>query len=137
MVVYHTRLRQAAAMRRDQKILLVIQSESSLISREVHYHKLCYVDYTRQSTLDKSHDKVDVGSAVESTFPHPPTSVNIAHNKLFQQVRNHIFDRREATTMTALTQVCNSALTPDDLKVSNLGVKRLLVARVFPWQQYK
>ena len=43
-----TKLREAALLRNDQELLIAIGSVSSLIAREVHYHKLCYGDYTRK-----------------------------------------------------------------------------------------
>eukprot|EP00117_Sycon_ciliatum_P012697 scpid70098/ scgid13664/ len=47
------KLRRAAAIRKDERILVAISGTSSLIAREVFYHKYCYLNYVRETTLCK------------------------------------------------------------------------------------
>lgn len=122
------RLREAAAIRQD-KILLAIQAETSLIAREVHYHRLCYNNYTRRSTLDKlvkDAQKPDVDS-VDSPPPLQPTSpVDRPRAELLSYVRNHLLEAKGTTSLSALTSLFNSDLQPDGMPLSNLAVKRIL-----------
>lgn len=47
-----SRLKNAATIRKDERILIAVGT-GDLIAREVHYHKVCYNDYTRELSLSK------------------------------------------------------------------------------------
>ena len=142
-----SRLREAASIRNDAKLLIAIQSETSLIAREVHYHKLCYANYTRRSSLDRQEgpatsQRTELAVAEESHSVSAPDDV--ARCGLVQYVNSHVMEGSCSTTMTALTRVYTNALrsatssstgtngnssssSASMESVSNIKVKRILV----------
>lgn len=47
------KLRRAASIRGDDRILIAISGVGDLVSREVHYHRHCYQAYTREVSLER------------------------------------------------------------------------------------
>ena len=94
-----TKLREAALLRNDQELLIAIGSVSSLIAREVHYHKLCYGDYTRKTTLDRiARRNVETGQAEheeQSPFDRAFASLTIEIDKI-------LFEKQLPVTITYL-----------------------------------
>lgn len=88
------KLREAASIRKDERVQIAIAGESSLIAREVFYHKLCYGDFTRKSSLDKIQAVAEDTSGT-STCTAPSSFLS----QLFQFVRLKLFAEKEMLTV--------------------------------------
>ena len=90
-------LSNAAQIRNDERLLKEIHGKDT-IALEIKYHKSCYRDYVRQSSLDSlEKQNCEEEDTVNSSY-------NIAFEKLRKLVRVKVFEQAQAVNMSELLQ---------------------------------
>ena len=120
------RLKNAAAIREDDRILIAVGS-GDLIAREVHYHKQCYNEYTRELSLSRVAQKAsDNAAACADSGPTASDDEAELHgqNRFISDVRNMLFEDSCVLSLTDIAGKYNTMLGTD---ARNDKVKKLLV----------
>ena len=112
------KLLSAANIRNDERVLVAVgDSVSSLIAREVHYHRLCFNEYTREKTL----------LSLQKTTSEPEQDVS--QSTFLLAVKARLIDCDAATAMMVrdLVDLYSKETGIDVSNVRTDFIKRLLV----------
>ncbi|XP_065197855.1 uncharacterized protein LOC135829379 [Sycon ciliatum] len=116
------RLRKAAAIRKDEGISIAISAVSSLIAREAYYHKQCYNDFTRESSLARIRDSTPATSTPATSTLVTSSSAGSAEHDLstprqegniedfYHLVHQLLFVERTAVSISRLTADYNATV---------------------------
>ena len=96
-------VRQAAEQKNDGKILAL--SSRDLVAAEASYHGSCYKDYTRQP---KQSEATSIAMHVDPDEQLYMDTENEALEKLFDFIRNDIFEKPRTVTMISLKEKLSS-----------------------------
>ena len=97
------RIKEAAKVLQDERLLLAVQGEADLMALDVVYPKSCYRSKTRQKTIDRL-----AKQASEKACAHvdePPCASSHAFAAVFQDVQCIVINGGQ---VVRLTQICKS-----------------------------
>ena len=128
------RLRSAAAIRQDERILIAIGSTSSLIAREVYYHRYCYNEYTRESSLTRLEKSNLRRNPSVTTYSSDSSSTSISSVlvddgllTLLSNVEDQLINKGAVVSLSQLASQYNDAMPSRPER--NDKVKGVLVER--------
>ena len=125
---------QTAAIRQDERILIAIGSTSSLIAREVYYHRYCYNEYTRESSLTRLEKSNLRRNPSVTTYSSDSSSTSISSVlvddgllTLLSNVEDQLINKGAVVSLSQLASQYNDAMPSRPER--NDKVKGVLVER--------
>lgn len=119
-----TKLREAAQIRCDERILLCIMAVNDpldLVALEVKYHRSCYITYTHPRYLKKNDDTMDTG-CVET---HRQSVYDQAFDELCNIIKDKVIDGRDVMSMTDLRDLYVQLLENKEINASTYRTEKL------------
>ena len=105
----------AADLRDDERVKIAVGALSSLISREVRYHKLCYNEFTRQKSLD---------ALAKTKSCKAESNISDVEANFFALLESQLIKKKMRLCMADLKRQCDSCFSAAGV-LSNVRKDRL------------